>query len=199
MSKLAMRSRRARGIEETSPRSLSAGGDLDRARSGSTGVTPSGPVSAGAPLLVTPYATLSLEGGRSLVRFVRTELPYASLEDIEREGNEVERALAKAGKVRLLVDLRAVTPRDDPRFEVAIATFRRKVFGGGKRAAIVVRTAVGALQVKRHMREDGFAVEVFTEEAEALAFLERGPSEWTPRWEWTPRSAPGRSRLGGAA
>ena len=156
-------------------------------------------VSTGAPLLATPYSTLRCEAGNALVRLVRTEVPYASLEDIEREGIEIERALAKAGRIRLLVDLRAVMPRNDPTFEIAIATYRRRVLGGGQRAAILVRTAVGALQVQRHMREDGFAVEVFTEEEEAIAFLERGPSAWTRRWAWNPRSTEGRSRLRGAA
>jgi hypothetical protein len=130
--------------------------------------TPPAPVPR---LLRTPYCTIDWDGARSLVRFVRTRLPYASIADIVHEGTEVERALESVGRSRLLVDLRAVVPRNDPDFEVAIAAFRRKIFRGGGRMAILVRTAVGALQVKRHMREDGFHVEVFSQEDEALSFF----------------------------
>lgn len=129
------------------------------------------PWSAGTRLLETPYCTIDWDLRHSLARFVRTELPYEGIADIESDGIEVQRVLEKAGRIRLLIDLRAITPRNDPSFEVAIASFRRKLLGGGQQVAILVRTAVGALQVKRHMREDGFQVEVFTQEEEALAFL----------------------------
>jgi len=135
----------------------------------------------GTPLFATPYGSICWDAKRALARFVRSELAYASVEDIEREGLEVERALKKAGKIRLLIDLRAATPRNDPSFEVAIAQFRHKLLGGGQRVAILVRTAMGALQVKRHMREDGIQVEVFTQEEEAIAFLDLRPSERTVR------------------
>jgi hypothetical protein len=56
---------------------------------------------------------------------------------------------------------------------------------------ILVRTAVGALQVKRHMREDGCAVEVFTQEAAALAYLaQRGTPERVQRSNEVPASGP---------
>jgi hypothetical protein len=138
-----------------------------------------GTESPGAPLLVTPYATISWERERSFARFVRNERPYATIADIDADGFAVERALQKAGRIRLLVDLRAVPPRNDPSFEFAIAKFRRKLLGGGQRVAIVVRTAIGALQVKRHMREDGFPVDVFTHEHEAITCLEALPLERT--------------------
>jgi hypothetical protein len=130
-----------------------------------------------APLLATPYGTICWDAKHALVRFVRRECAYETIADIEREGLDVEHALAKSGKLRLLVDLRAVTPRNDPIFEVAIAKFRRKLIGGCQRVAILVQTSMGALQVKRHMREDGFQAEVFTQEEEALAFLDTCPSE----------------------
>ncbi len=61
-----------------------------------------------------------------------------------------------------------------PSSEHAIVKFRRKLFGGGQQVAVLVRTAMGALQVKRHVREDGFAVEVFTNESMALAHPRSG-------------------------
>jgi hypothetical protein len=130
--------------------------------------------------LETPYCTIHWDERRALARFVRTERPYATIADIDDDGIAIQRVLERAGKVRLLVDLRSVMPRNDPGFEVAIANFRRRVLDGRQRVAILVRTAVGALQVKRHMREDGFQVEVFTSEEEALAYLEMRPSEGPP-------------------
>jgi hypothetical protein len=137
-------------------------------------------VSTSAPLLATSYANVFWDATRSFVWFVRTELPYATIADIEWEGFAVERALLKVGQVRLLVDLRAVMPRDDKSFEIAIAKFRRKLLGGDRQVVILVRTAMGALQVKRHLREDGFRVEVLTQEDEAIAFLNGLPLDRAP-------------------
>jgi len=128
----------------------------------------------------TPYCSIDWDGTRGLARFVRTGLPYATIAAIDEDGMAIQRVLERAGKIRLLVDLRPVKPRNDPSFEVAIANFRRRVLGGRQRVAILVRTAVGALQVKRHIREDGFHVEVFTSEEEALAYLDMRPSERAP-------------------
>ena len=143
------------------------------------------------PLLKTPYGTLTWDATHSIAWYTRTSLGYASLEEIERESIEIERALQRAGKIRLLVDLRAATPRNDPEFEQAIVKFRRKLFGGGQQVAVLVRTAMGALQVKRHVREDGFAVEVFTNESTALAHLAQRPSDRGLRTADGPASRPG--------
>jgi hypothetical protein len=143
------------------------------------------------PLLKTPYGTLTWDATHSIAWYSRSSVGYASLEDIERESLEIERALQRAGKIRLLVDLRAATPRNDPEFEQAIVKVRRKLFGGGQQVAVLVRTAMGALQVKRHVREDGFAVEVFTNESMALAHLAQRPSDRGLRAPDGPASRPG--------
>jgi len=191
MSELPMRSRQASGMARVSPlrpsRQANVAGELDRAPT-STRMPLSSPMRTSAPLLETPYCSITWDARNSIVRFVRSNLAYATIADIEREGREVERALQKAGKVRLLIDLRAVTPRNDAGFEVAIVKLRSKLLGGGQQIAILVQTAIGALQVKRHMREDGFAVEVFTQEEEALAFLDMRVSERAPRSSQAPLS-----------
>lgn len=191
-----MRTRRVNGtaaISQLQPSSsASVSDDLD-------GEPSSGRVSLSVPmgrtsktLLATPYGTMTWDATHSIVRFVRTSLGYATAADIEREGVQVERALEKAGKVRLLVDLRAATPRNDPGFEADIVKFRRKLCGGGQKVVILVCTAMGALQVKRHMREDGFAVEVFTQEAAALACLaQHALAERAQRPKEVPASGPG--------
>src|SRR5690349_14041960 len=103
----------------------------------------------------TPYGTLDFDPTTVLVRFTRTDLPYQSIEDVDTETDLVGQALDSLPQGwSLLADLRAVAPRDDPAFEVAIARFRRRMYGGAARVALLVRTAVGALHVKRHLRED---------------------------------------------
>ena len=194
-----MRTRRVTGTAATSPLQLGsrangvADGDSDPI---STHMRHSSLPSASAPLLATAYGSIIWDTNHSIARFVRTSLGYATVEDIEREGTLVERALQKAGKIRLLVDLRAAIPRNDPEFEADIVKFRRKLWGGGQKIAILVNTAMGALQVKRHMREDGVTVEVFTQEAAALAYLaQRATPERAQRPNEVPASGSGlRSR-----
>ncbi len=188
MSDLPMRSRQACGLAPVSPLRASRQASVADDAPVSTLAQRSSPMRASAPLLVTLYGSLTWDAKHSIARFVRSCLPYASIADIEQEGREVERALQKAGKVRLLVDLRAVSPRNDPGFEVAIAKFRKRLLGGEQQIAILVGTAIGALQVKRHLREDGFAAEVFSQEEEALAFLDTTVSERAPRSSRAPLS-----------
>jgi hypothetical protein len=124
-----------------------------------------------ARLLETPHCTIDWDDERSLVWFIRTALPYRRTADIVRERMLVHRALGKAARARVLVDLRAVALYDDPSCEGAIAALRRVLFSGGERMAILAGTAIGVLQARRHVREDGFRVEVFSREEDALAFF----------------------------
>lgn len=56
-----------------------------------------------------------------------------------------------------LSDLRAGPARDVPDFEQAIFKLMPRVHAGFVRSAVLVRMAVGALQIQRHARQDGFA------------------------------------------
>jgi hypothetical protein len=123
-------------------------------------------------LLQTPYCTIDWDRRNTVLRLTRSSEPYPSSAAIEQEGDEIERILDKFRRCRLLIDLRAAAPRDDPEFESAIARYRQKIFKRADRAAILVRTAVGALQVKRHMREGGFNVNVFQNEEDAFTYLD---------------------------
>lgn len=180
MSELSLRSQRANDASAAShlPATSRMSGEVEIERAPiSTRVRHSSLTGLHTTLLTTPYGTLTWDATHSILWFVRSSLAYTSREDIEHEGVEVERALQRAGKVRLLVDLRAATPRNDPGFETDIVNLRRKLFGGGQHVAVLVRTAMGALQVKRHVREDGFAVEVFTNESAAIAHLSQRPCD----------------------
>lgn len=75
-------------------------------------------------------------------------------------------------KSGLLLDLRDARGRNDPDFEAQTRGLRGGLVRGFERAAMLVGSAAGKLQVRRHMVEDGFPdVLVTTDESEAMAFL----------------------------
>ncbi|HJK91845.1 MAG TPA: hypothetical protein RMH26_14010, partial [Polyangiaceae bacterium LLY-WYZ-15_(1-7)] len=117
----------------------------------------------------SPYYRIDLvEPG--VVWVCRTAAAYPDLDALDAEHVAVERALEPVRGHGLLVDLRETAGRNDPAFEERMRTHRAMIFRDFARAAVVVRTAIGALQVKRHMSEDGFSdrVRVTSDEAEAL-------------------------------
>jgi hypothetical protein len=148
-------------------------------------------------LLTTPYCTLELDRRQGFLRFTRSEKPYPSLTAIELEAIELDHALERMCGARILVDLRAAAPRNDPEFEMTIKRLRRRLYERSERAAVLVRTAVGALQVKRHVREDGANVEVFQSEDDALAYLEGPLPESSRRFTALPPPPTSRSLFRG--
>ncbi|MGH1348058.1 MAG: hypothetical protein ACRBN8_41265 [Nannocystales bacterium] len=81
---------------------------------------------------------------------------------------------ADASSFRLLIDLRASMGRNDPDFEDRLVERRRELFRRFGRTAVLVRSAVGRMQVQRHVDGDGFSgiVTVFLSEPDALAWLQ---------------------------
>jgi hypothetical protein len=113
---------------------------------------------------------------RSFVRITRTTAPFDSLAELEAAGMHLEQALNDARRrcTGVLVDLREGPLRNDPEFEKAMGKLRLAIYRGFKRSAVIVRTAVGKLQVARHAREDqapGFGA--FLDEPDAIAHLVR--------------------------
>lgn len=80
---------------------------------------------------------------------------------------------AEPSACKLLIDLRKSLGRNDPDFEERLVERRRELFRRFGRTAVLVRTAVGQMQVQRHVEEDGCLgiVAVFSSEPEALAWL----------------------------
>jgi len=81
---------------------------------------------------------------------------------------------ADASSFKLLIDLRASVGRNDPDFEGRLVERRRELFRRFAQTAVLVRSAVGRMQVQRHVDEDGLSgiVTVFTSEPEAFAWLQ---------------------------
>jgi hypothetical protein len=149
-------------------------------------------------LLETPYYTLDLDPSVPLVIFRRRDVPYPSAAVIEGEAKRIEQALGSIGSrgYRLLVDLRPILPRNDPEFERAIVGIRQQLVRHAHRVVVLVRTAIGVLQVQRHIRDDGMDARVMHDEHEALSYLlqPEGDSGLTSRpppiSSITPPSAP---------
>jgi hypothetical protein len=103
-------------------------------------------------------------------RLTRTERGFEDLSELSSAHDALLPELARARSGPLLVDLRDAKGRNDPSFERAMAGYRRAMFEGFPTVVVLVRTAIGKLQVQRHFAEDGLDRAVITtseEEAEA--------------------------------
>jgi hypothetical protein len=112
--------------------------------------------------------------GSRVIRVVRTREPFESLTELDDSFRELNAYLDSRGRAkhRLLVDTRQAPSRNDTAFERAFAPHRTRMLAGFERRAVLVRSVVGKLQVQRHAREDEVDSHAFTDEAEALAWLQ---------------------------
>ena len=126
-----------------------------------------------ALLFNQPQITLTTEPESRLVRYVRTSVPYPSLDEYERMHERLGVALDQLGRKRhvLLVDLREATLNNDPAFERAAVRCRHLLVHDFRKMAVLVKTAVGALQIGRHIREDALEAPVFNDETAAVSYL----------------------------
>lgn len=121
-----------------------------------------------------PYFTVTLDAPRRLVVVRRSPTPFPQVTDAETSFERMRdlltaRALARH---RLLVDSREAIGRNDPEFEAVTSRFRSQLFVGFERTAMLVRTAVGRMQLQRIAREQGdVGAQVFLDEDEALRYL----------------------------
>ena len=121
-------------------------------------------------LLRNDYYILRWESGERFARLKRTSTPFADLALMERVNAEAAAALQASGARRLLMDLREGPPgRNDAPFEQASAHWRREL-ARLERRAVVVRTAVGRLQVNR-LSKGATNTHVTQDEADAIAYL----------------------------
>jgi hypothetical protein len=122
------------------------------------------------------FTTISMDPKGPLVRSVRSDVPFPSIEALERSVGESIRTLdgiGRAGRV-LMSDLRAISGRNDALFEETMKKLRPRLYGGFVRVAILVRSSVGALHIKRLVRGDGIAIMVMTDEADLIEYLLHG-------------------------
>ncbi len=119
------------------------------------------------------YTTISMDPKGVLVRMVRSDAPFPSLDALDRSITDMNRALDGIGRAgrSLMNDLRAIPGRNDATFEDHMKIHRLRLYGGFVRVGILVRSSVGALQMKRLVQEDGMDRMVMTDEAELIEYL----------------------------
>ena len=124
------------------------------------------------PLAKTPYFELSREPGRRLLRLKRTEVQFESHEAMTASDAEIVRAMAPLDRARhvIMLDARDSPLRTDPAFEQTAEKRRVEFFQGFARVAVLVKTAVGKLQMQRFANRYE-NTRVFDDEAAALGFL----------------------------
>lgn len=126
-----------------------------------------------AILLSTPQIKVVTGPDARLVRYVRTSVPYGSIFEYEVLHERVGAFFDHLGRKQhvLLVDTREAVMNTDPVFEKASNRIRVHLMRDFQRVAVLVKTAIGALQVARHIREGSLDSSVFSDEAAAISFL----------------------------
>jgi len=123
--------------------------------------------------LQTPYFIVHSDGAGFVVRMQRTGLDYPDISSMDRDMDAINAVLDRLGRDRkgLCIDWREGPMRNDKPFEDALRRSMPKLVRGYRAIAVIVRSAVGGLQVKRHFREASISGEVFQDEAEAMDYL----------------------------
>jgi hypothetical protein len=115
------------------------------------------------------------ESDGRVIRVRRTTRPTTS--EVEFKALTVELArlvpsAQRAALLGLLIDARDAPLLGDPALEEAVMRSLREMSTGFPRTAVLMRTAVGALQATRLARDSNLRdIRLFQDEAEALAFL----------------------------
>lgn len=124
-------------------------------------------------ILHTPYFVIRAFAADPIVRLWRSGEPFPTLDAVRSGWLSVVDALDRHGRSGrcLLSDLRDSPARNDPAFEQVMLPIVPRVHAGFLRNAILVKRAVGALQIKRHAKSDGIERLITSSEDEALAYL----------------------------
>jgi hypothetical protein len=121
-----------------------------------------------------PYARVTHDPTRRLVQYRRSDLPYPTpaiaLQSIHRQRSAMLSPPRTLDCV-ILMDVRDGPLRTDPEFEQVMKQSSPDMGQHFKRCAVLVRTAIGRLQLTRHLTERRSPSLVFDDESRALAWL----------------------------
>lgn len=125
------------------------------------------------PLLVSTHWEIETGVREKILLVRRTANGYTSLNELRSSFEDVKRVVDPLDRstMSLLADLRLAPPRDDPEFERVALEQPKYLAPGFQRAAVVLRLAIGLLQVQRHMQQMGLPIRVFNDEQQALDYL----------------------------
>ncbi len=121
-----------------------------------------------------PYATVTYSPDRKLIVYRRKATPYPDLATARSSLEAARGAMPLGLKLShhvFLMDVREGPLRVDPEFEQATEAAGPDLSKLFKRAAVLVKTAVGKLQMSRLRNERARIFEVFDDETKAYAFL----------------------------
>ncbi|WP_437274525.1 hypothetical protein WME90_25075 [Sorangium sp. So ce375] len=144
-------------------------------------------------LLQNDHLTVTLDEEMSIVRSTRSELAYPSPDDFIRIHTQALQVYESLDRWSLghLLDLRRAPMNNAPAFEAATMRTRSMLVSEFACVAIVVRTAVGALQVNRLLREENNEhVVVLQDEDAAVGYLLEELGKQVRRSSVPPRSRP---------
>lgn len=124
-------------------------------------------------LFRSPQLIVTREESGRVIRARRTASPFGSAADMYAVEAQFLRALPIRDRfaVSVLVDVRDAPMLANDALEIEAVKVIDAMASEFERSALLVRTAVGALQVRRIARTNSFRLELFEDEAMALAYL----------------------------
>ncbi len=119
------------------------------------------------------YVCVRITNSGLLIRVERTAAPHPDREALIASYRKVIAAVERGGRQgrALLIDTRVPTGRNDKWFEDAMSWVRPRLDAGFVRVGVLIRSAMGALQIRRLMSEDGIERSLGTNEEELVAVL----------------------------
>ncbi|WP_434045185.1 MULTISPECIES: hypothetical protein [Sorangium] len=120
-----------------------------------------------------PYTAIYHDSIQQLVALKRSSLHYPSIEVLEQNFERLEQAIGVISRHRavLLVDARDAPFRNDDLFDEPFARRHARLVQGFKKTAVILRSAVGVLQVGRITKRSLTPVSTFTRPEDALLHL----------------------------
>ncbi|WNG14507.1 hypothetical protein [Cystobacter fuscus] len=124
-------------------------------------------------VLRTPHFIVQADDFLGILLTERTDVPYASIQELEDVMDELCDTLDEQGRARyaLLADLRAAPGRNDPAFEATMNRLTPRWCEGFRKVGVLVQTVIGQMQVQRYARQDGIERLITTNEAQLLDYL----------------------------
>jgi len=131
------------------------------------------PSSSTRQLFQDEYFTAFVDERMRIVHTIRSDKPFDAIEELDSVFARLGSALDTLDRSRygIFADIRAAPGRNDPQFEAALERLRPRWIGGFRKIGVLVRSAVGQMQVQRHARRDGVKRLVSQDVDELLKYL----------------------------
>lgn len=119
------------------------------------------------------YIRVLLSNDGLLVRVIRTAVPYPAREALLDSYGKVISSIDRPGRKgrSVMIDTRAPVGRNDPWFEEGMSWVRPRIAAGFVRVGVLIHSAIGALQIRRWVSEDGIERLTGTDEEALVAGL----------------------------